>query len=101
MDGILMRCLTENPKRKAAGRFHINLLAPYALAIWYGARFILGKGYTGGQVLNVFDVKLLHSVASDLLLKGEFSAKMCDAGGELTMHRRNVSSKFYFYELQC
>ncbi|KAH0659673.1 hypothetical protein KY289_028421 [Solanum tuberosum] len=39
------------------------------LAIWYGARFILGKGYTGGQVLNVFDVKLLHSVASDLLLK--------------------------------
>ncbi|KAH0750002.1 hypothetical protein KY290_029234 [Solanum tuberosum] len=67
----------------------INLLAPYALAIWYGARFILGKGYTGGQVLNVFDVKLLHSVASDLLLKGEFSAKMCDAGGELTMHGRN------------
>ncbi|KAG5618960.1 hypothetical protein H5410_018784 [Solanum commersonii] len=50
----------------------INLLAPYALAIWYGARFILGKGYTGGQVLNVFDVKFLHSVASDLLLKGVF-----------------------------
>ncbi|WMV27573.1 hypothetical protein MTR67_020958 [Solanum verrucosum] len=65
------------------------MYSSYALAIWNGARFILGKGYTGGQVLNVFDVKLLHSVASDLLLKGEFSSKMCDAGGELTMHGRN------------
>ncbi|KAG5615828.1 hypothetical protein H5410_015652 [Solanum commersonii] len=45
------------------------LMPSYALAIWYGAMFILGKEYTGGQVLNVFDSKLLHEVASDLLFK--------------------------------
>jgi len=55
---------------KRLSYFHFAIMySSYALAIWYGARFILGKGYTGGQVLNVFDVKLLHSVASDLLLK--------------------------------
>lgn len=69
MDAIPMRCLIENPKKKRADSITINLLAPYALAIWYGARFISGKGYTGGQVLNVFDSKLLHEVASDLLFE--------------------------------
>ncbi|KAK4724577.1 hypothetical protein R3W88_027356 [Solanum pinnatisectum] len=41
----------------------------YALAIWCGARLISEKGYTDGQVLNVFDSKFLHEVASDLLFK--------------------------------
>ncbi|KAH0746601.1 hypothetical protein KY285_008258 [Solanum tuberosum] len=57
------------------------MYSSYALAIWYGARFILGKGYTGGQVFNVFDVKLLHSVASDLLFKCIFILRVVCAEG--------------------
>uniref|UniRef100_A0A3Q7HAW1 Uncharacterized protein n=1 Tax=Solanum lycopersicum TaxID=4081 RepID=A0A3Q7HAW1_SOLLC len=30
----------------------------------------------------------------------KFSAKICDDGGDLTMHVRNVNFKFYFNELQ-
>ncbi|KAG5572384.1 hypothetical protein H5410_062150 [Solanum commersonii] len=48
---------------------HSDSNESYALAIWYGARFISRKGYTAGQVLNVFDSKLLHEIASDLLFE--------------------------------
>lgn len=34
----------------------------YALAIWFGARLILEKGYTGGQVLNVIIAVLTASM---------------------------------------
>lgn len=35
----------------------------YALAIWFGARLILEKGYTGGQVLNVIIAVLTASMS--------------------------------------
>ncbi|CAN4113601.1 unnamed protein product [Withania somnifera] len=35
----------------------------YALAIWYGAKLILEKGYTGGQVLNVIIAVLTASMS--------------------------------------
>ncbi|CAD6237272.1 unnamed protein product [Miscanthus lutarioriparius] len=35
----------------------------YSLAFWYGAKLIIGKGYTGGQVLNIVFAILTGSVA--------------------------------------
>jgi ATP-binding cassette subfamily B (MDR/TAP) protein 1 len=34
----------------------------YSLAFWYGAKLIIGKGYTGGQVLNIVFAILTGSV---------------------------------------
>lgn len=34
----------------------------YGLAIWYGGKLILDKGYTGGQVLNVIIAVLTGSM---------------------------------------
>lgn len=34
----------------------------YALAIWYGARLILTKGYNGGTVINVIFAVLTSSM---------------------------------------
>ncbi|TKW16213.1 hypothetical protein SEVIR_5G285300v4 [Setaria viridis] len=35
----------------------------YSLAFWYGAKLIIGKGYTGGQVINVVFAILTGSMA--------------------------------------
>ncbi|KAG2590981.1 hypothetical protein PVAP13_5NG451300 [Panicum virgatum] len=35
----------------------------YSLAFWYGARLIISKGYTGGQVINIVFAILTGSVA--------------------------------------
>ncbi|XP_066306817.1 ABC transporter B family member 5-like [Miscanthus floridulus] len=35
----------------------------YSLAFWYGAKLIIGKGYTGGQVLNIVFAILTGSMA--------------------------------------
>ena len=35
------------------GLFSLVIFSSYALAIWYGGKLILEKGYTGGQVFNV------------------------------------------------
>jgi ATP-binding cassette subfamily B (MDR/TAP) protein 1 len=35
----------------------------YSLAFWYGARLIIGKGYTGGQVINIVFAILTGSIA--------------------------------------
>lgn len=29
------------------------IFCSYSLAVWYGAKLIIGKGYNGGQVINV------------------------------------------------
>ncbi|KAG5626970.1 hypothetical protein H5410_012188 [Solanum commersonii] len=67
------------------------MYSSYALAIWYGARFISGKGYTGGQVLNVFDSKLLHEVASDLLFEGltNLNWSLLDRSFHLTLSKES------------
>uniref|UniRef100_M1B2L5 Uncharacterized protein n=1 Tax=Solanum tuberosum TaxID=4113 RepID=M1B2L5_SOLTU len=74
MQDVLAIVINGSPSTKTATGKRIQEFIVmdklYALAIWYGARFISGKGYTGGQVLNVFDSKLLHEVASDLLFEG-------------------------------
>jgi ATP-binding cassette, subfamily B (MDR/TAP), member 1 len=34
----------------------------YSLAFWYGAKLIISKGYTGGQVINVVFAILVGSM---------------------------------------
>lgn len=36
-----------------SGIFMLVLFCSYALAIWFGAKMIIDKGYTGGDVLNI------------------------------------------------
>ncbi|XP_011080370.1 ABC transporter B family member 4-like [Sesamum indicum] len=36
-----------------SGIFMLVLFSSYALGLWFGAKMIIDKGYTGGQVLNV------------------------------------------------
>ncbi|KAK4419593.1 ABC transporter B family member 11 [Sesamum alatum] len=36
-----------------SGIFMLVLFSSYALGLWFGARMIIDKGYTGGEVLNV------------------------------------------------
>ena len=38
------------------------LFYSYALAVWFGAKMILEKGYTGGDVLNVIVAVLTGSM---------------------------------------
>ena len=38
------------------------IFASYALAVWFGAKMILEKGYTGGTVLNVIIAVLTGSM---------------------------------------
>lgn len=38
------------------------IFCSYALAIWFGAKMILEKGYTGGEVLNVIVAVLTGSM---------------------------------------
>ncbi|KAJ8553072.1 hypothetical protein K7X08_020465 [Anisodus acutangulus] len=45
------------------GSLFAIIYCSYALAIWYGSRLILDKGYTGGQVLNVIISVLTASMS--------------------------------------
>lgn len=35
------------------GLFMFVLFASYALAMWFGSKMIIDKGYTGGAVMNI------------------------------------------------
>lgn len=35
------------------GTLMLIIFCSYALAVWYGARLIIEKGYTGGYIINV------------------------------------------------
>lgn len=35
------------------GLFMFIIFASYALAMWFGARMIINKGYSGGTVINI------------------------------------------------
>ena len=35
------------------GTFMLIVFCTYGLAIWYGSKMIIEKGYNGGQVINV------------------------------------------------
>lgn len=35
------------------GSLLLIIFCSYALAVWYGARLIIEKGYTGGYIINV------------------------------------------------
>lgn len=37
------------------------IFCSYALAIWFGGKMILEKGYTGGEVLNVMTAVMTGS----------------------------------------
>ncbi|KAH0660368.1 hypothetical protein KY289_029116 [Solanum tuberosum] len=45
------------------GSLFALMYCSYALAIWYGARLILEKGYTGGQVINIIVAVLTASMS--------------------------------------
>lgn len=38
------------------------IFCSYALAVWFGGKMILEKGYTGGEVLNVIMAVLTGSM---------------------------------------
>ena len=38
------------------------IFCSYALAIWFGGKMILEKGYTGGEVINVITAVLTGSM---------------------------------------
>ncbi|XP_023732609.1 ABC transporter B family member 21 [Lactuca sativa] len=44
-----------------SGIFMLCVFCCYSLAIWYGGRLIIEKGYTGGQVINIMTVIFLSS----------------------------------------
>ncbi|PSR92445.1 ABC transporter B family member 11 like [Actinidia chinensis var. chinensis] len=44
-----------------AGVFKFFLFSTYSMAVWYGAKMIIHKGYTGGQVMNVIAAVLTGS----------------------------------------
>lgn len=44
------------------GSFNFIILCSHALAIWFGAKLILNKGYTGGDVINVIVAVLTGSM---------------------------------------
>lgn len=37
----------------AIGSIFFVVYCSYSLAFWYGAKLVISKGYTGGQVINV------------------------------------------------
>ncbi|OMO82289.1 hypothetical protein COLO4_23136 [Corchorus olitorius] len=45
------------------GIVFLVIFCSYALAVWYGGKLILDKGYTGGQVLNVIVAVLTGSMS--------------------------------------
>uniref|UniRef100_A0A1J3GPL7 ABC transporter B family member 4 n=2 Tax=Noccaea caerulescens TaxID=107243 RepID=A0A1J3GPL7_NOCCA len=45
------------------GTLFLVIFCSYALAVWYGGRLILDKGYTGGQVLNIIISVLTGSMS--------------------------------------
>ncbi|KAK4741819.1 hypothetical protein SAY87_025407 [Trapa incisa] len=45
------------------GIFFLTFFCCYALAVWFGGKMILEKGYTGGQVLNVIVAVLTGSMS--------------------------------------
>lgn len=45
-----------------AGVSMLVLFCSYALAVWYGSKLIIEKGYTGGEVLNIIMAVLLGSL---------------------------------------
>lgn len=44
------------------GVFMLVLFCSYALALWFGAKMVITKGYTGGDVLNILMAILLGSL---------------------------------------
>ncbi|KAI3523833.1 hypothetical protein L1887_02274 [Cichorium endivia] len=44
-----------------SGVFMLCVFCCYSLAIWFGGRLIIDKGYTGGQVINIMIAVLLSS----------------------------------------
>lgn len=44
------------------GTLFLVVFCSYALAVWYGGKLILDKGYTGGQVLNIIIAVLTGSM---------------------------------------
>ncbi|KAG2309716.1 hypothetical protein Bca52824_029464 [Brassica carinata] len=45
------------------GTLFLVIFCSYALAVWYGGKLILDKGYTGGQVLNIIIAVLTGSMS--------------------------------------
>ena len=44
------------------GTVMLVVFCSYSLAIWFGAKMILDRGYTGGEVLNVIIAVLTGSM---------------------------------------
>lgn len=44
------------------GSVMLIMMCSYALAIWFGGKMILEKGYTGGEVINVVFAVLTGSM---------------------------------------
>ena len=44
------------------GSVRLFVYSSYALAVWFGGKMVLEKGYTGGEVLSVFFAVLTGSL---------------------------------------
>ena len=44
------------------GTVMLVIFCSYSLAIWFGEKMILDRGYTGGEVLNVIIAVLIGSM---------------------------------------
>jgi ATP-binding cassette, subfamily B (MDR/TAP), member 1 len=44
------------------GSIFFVVFSSYSLAFWYGAKLIISKGYTGGQVINIVFAILVGSM---------------------------------------
>ena len=54
------------------GSLLLIVFCSYALAVWYGARLIIEKGYTGGYIINVIMAIMTSAMSVSLNVNDNF-----------------------------
>ena len=54
------------------GSLLLIVFCSYALAVWYGARLIIEKGYTGGYIINVIMAIMTGAMSVSLNVNDNF-----------------------------
>ena len=54
------------------GSLLLIVFCSYALAVWYGARLIIEKGYTGGYIINVIMAIMTGAMSVSLIVNDNF-----------------------------
>ncbi|KAK3026926.1 hypothetical protein RJ639_040332 [Escallonia herrerae] len=69
------------------GTIMLIVFSSYSLAVWYGAKMILEKGYTGGEVLNVIVAVLTGSIKSEEAMDDRDKSEMSKEYGRQSSQR--------------